>query len=267
MPCSHHDTMSDNLSDETAFGGFAALHPDFGSEITQGMMLADSLTLDGHKWYFIALTFKSLLLRTIRLIFTTRLNVPYDCGLFYTRTSSLLQDVCGPGGLTPAYLSTSDSSIPSPLNVGLENSRRFRALPLYCSLLSYGKQGYSAIIQRNVTFARKLENWLHRHNKYDVLTPLSTTCGGSYKVLNIVLFAPSSSCGKAEFQDPSDGGTKLCEKLKERGIVYTTPTVWKGRSAIRLTVSNWQTGLREEDYEKVIKELDHVINEADKERD
>lgn len=34
----------------TAFGGFGALHPDFGEEITQGMMLADSLTLDGHKW-------------------------------------------------------------------------------------------------------------------------------------------------------------------------------------------------------------------------
>jgi glutamate/tyrosine decarboxylase-like PLP-dependent enzyme len=173
----------------------------------------------------------------------------------------MLQDVCGAGGLTPAYLSTSDTSIPSPLNVGLENSRRFRALPLYCSLLSYGKEGYTEIIQRNVTFARRVEEWLSKHEGYDVLTPLSTTCGGAYKILNIVLFAPSAACGRAEYHDPSTGGMKLCDKLKERGVLYTTPTVWKGRSAVRLAVSNWQTGLREEEYERVVQELDHVITQ------
>lgn len=173
----------------------------------------------------------------------------------------MLQDVCGPGGVTPAYLTTSDASIPSPLNVGLENSRRFRALPLYCSLLSYGKKGYSENVLRNISFARRIEAWLHQNTKYDVLTPLSTTSGGggSYKILNIVLFAPSSSCGIAEYQDPSNGGMKLCDVLKKRSVLYTTPTVWKGRSAIRLAVSNWQTGLREEDYQRVVEELEHVM--------
>lgn len=41
MPCSWYCI---------AFGGFAALHPDFSEEVREGMMLADSLTLDGHKW-------------------------------------------------------------------------------------------------------------------------------------------------------------------------------------------------------------------------
>ena len=33
-------------------------------------------------------------------------------------------------------------SVPSPLYTGIENSRRFRALPLIASLMSLGRQGY-----------------------------------------------------------------------------------------------------------------------------
>ena len=33
--------------------------------------------------------------------------------------------------------------VPSPLYLGIENSRRFRALPLFASLLSLGKEGYA----------------------------------------------------------------------------------------------------------------------------
>jgi len=35
---------------DAAFGGFGVLHPDFENELKEGMSLADSLTLDGHKW-------------------------------------------------------------------------------------------------------------------------------------------------------------------------------------------------------------------------
>lgn len=35
---------------DAAFGGFGVLHPDFTEELKVGLSLADSLTLDGHKW-------------------------------------------------------------------------------------------------------------------------------------------------------------------------------------------------------------------------
>lgn len=35
---------------DAAFGGFGVLHPDFEVELREGLGLADSLTLDGHKW-------------------------------------------------------------------------------------------------------------------------------------------------------------------------------------------------------------------------
>lgn len=91
-----------------------------------------ALTLAGHKW----------------------LNIPYDCGLFFTSTSQNLKAFLGPPeDLRPAYLSSGPDKglekypsehedIPSPLYVGIENSRRFRALPLFASLMTYGWKGY-----------------------------------------------------------------------------------------------------------------------------
>lgn len=67
--------------------------------------------------------------------------MPYDCGLFFTRSVKALTDVLGPGEDAPAYLSSA-SDTPSPLYVNIENSRRFRALPLLASLASLGREGY-----------------------------------------------------------------------------------------------------------------------------
>jgi glutamate/tyrosine decarboxylase-like PLP-dependent enzyme len=86
------------------------------------------------------------------------LNVPYDCGLFYTRSPQALPSIFAPAE-TPAYLSAPKNTgnnlrpeipdgqvnhelVPSPLYVNIENSRRFRALPLLASLMSLGKDGY-----------------------------------------------------------------------------------------------------------------------------
>lgn len=87
-------------------------------------------------------------------------QVPYDCGLFYTRSQDHLSQIFSPPAASaPAYLSASANGpmhpdggevdghvqhelVPSPLYVNIENSRRFRALPLFASLLSLGRDGY-----------------------------------------------------------------------------------------------------------------------------
>jgi hypothetical protein len=84
--------------------------------------------------------------------------------MFYTRNASDLTRSFGPSPRlgTPAYLQVHaeearsedvsedvlklrkwHAAIPSPLNCGIENSRRFRALPLYAGLLEQGKTGYT----------------------------------------------------------------------------------------------------------------------------
>src|SRR5699024_10829017 len=93
---------------------------------------------------------------------------PSDCGMFYTRSASILQSVfINPNA---AYLSSgSASSIPSPLNIGLENSRRFRALPVYAALLSEGYPGFERLVSNTVQLSRRVAVYLRDSPHYELL--------------------------------------------------------------------------------------------------
>ncbi|KAI5477494.1 hypothetical protein MNV49_006340 [Pseudohyphozyma bogoriensis] len=237
---------------DAAFGAFGALHPEF-EHLSGDLELADSITADAHKW----------------------LNVPYDCAAFFSRDPTVLRAVTGPGRATIAYLSSNSCTsasafpsidpyrtLPSPLFVNVENSRRFRALPVYATLLSLGKEGYAEIFERNIAFARKVEEWMRAgggQGGYEVLLPVSSTeKPEDFRTLNIVLFAPSATA-PTKFQ--GDGGAvALCKAINKSRECYCTGTAWKGRGAIRLAVSNHATEL-ERDFEIVVKVLEEVMRE------
>ncbi|KAJ3219983.1 hypothetical protein HDU67_007716 [Dinochytrium kinnereticum] len=215
---------------DAAFGAFAGQDTH--------LHLADSITSDAHKW----------------------LNVPYDCGIFFTRSLPLLQSIFSPtfnqtaGG--PAYLfSASDTSIPSPLTIGIENSRRFRALPLYASLLSLGKEGYASLFDRNVGFAKRIAKWMDESGLFLVLN--KGEVDGEVPI-NIVLFAAK----KGRFCDEVKGGMELADAINVTGRMFVSATVWRGRSAVRIAVSNWRTGMgegAEDDFAIVVKTLKEVV--------
>nr|ACZ81469.1 AN11g04720 [Kwoniella heveanensis] len=234
---------------DAAFGGFAGLMPEL-AEYTKDMDKADSLTLDGHKW----------------------LNVPYDCGLFFTRhTSSLTTVFQPPSASAPAYLASSSTSpqsaqatglaeaegtvqaqdVPSPLYVGIENSRRFRALPLLASLLSLGKEGYRDIVTRNILFARKVATFINESPHYELLNPSPRASVGDQKTTsedsggldiipsNIVLFRGSST---SPYPPSSPGSsTELTKAINDTRLLYVSATKWRGEGAVRIAVSNYLT--------------------------
>lgn len=166
--------------------------------------------------------------------------------------------------------------IPNPLFKNLENSRRFRALPIYSSLLNYGLVGISNMINKNIEFCRSIEIFLRSTTLtelgYEVLTPLnssslsnsnsnsnvSSSSSSSFKTLNILLFT-SSSFAPIKFQG-NEGINKLREKINESQEIYVTGTTWRGRKGIRLAVSNWSTEI-ERDGNIVKKVLERVMRE------
>ncbi|ORY22448.1 hypothetical protein BCR39DRAFT_551649 [Naematelia encephala] len=242
---------------DAAFGGFAAVVPEF-RHLTKGIDLADSLTLDGHKW----------------------LNVPYDCGIFFTRTSqSLLKVFAPPAASAPAYLSAGINSssrtdrpsteiihelVPIPLYVNIENSRRFRALPLFASLLSLGQDGYADIVRRNVLFARKIATYISISSDYELLNSSASVSGASSEgkdaivPLNIVLFRGSAT-SKFPPTDPT-ASARLAQTINDTRIMYVSGTKWRGQGSIRLAVSNWRTGGGgEEEFDVVRKVFEQVM--------
>lgn len=219
---------------DAAFGGFAGAVPEL-RHLVEGIDMADSLTLDGHKW----------------------LNVPYDCGLFFTRDARALPSFLGPSAAnTPAYLATAEAAIPSPLTVNIENSRRFRALPLFASLLALGKEGYADIFRRNVAFARRVAAHLAAHPGYELMNLSPEWLTSDRPVpLNIVLFRGAT--GSRYDPEDSSAHTRLTAAINGTRRMYVTGTQWGGSGAVRLAVSNWRTG--DDDWDVVRGVLDEVM--------
>ncbi|OJJ50165.1 hypothetical protein ASPZODRAFT_1120025 [Penicilliopsis zonata CBS 506.65] len=194
----------------------------------EGIELADSIAGDGHKL----------------------LNVPYDCGFFLCRHPEIASNVFQ--NANAAYLTSSSAqdhgpSIPSPLNIGLENSRRFRALPAYASLLSYGKHGYRNMLQRQIRLARLVAGWLFHHPDYVALPEAPSEEELVQQVYMVVLFRAKDQTLNRD----------LAGKINATSKMFVSGTVWDGQPACRIAISNWRVD-EKRDFEIIKSVLEDV---------
>jgi glutamate/tyrosine decarboxylase-like PLP-dependent enzyme len=177
-----------------AFGLFAACDPARAGAL-RGVERADSVASDGHKW----------------------LNVPYDSGFVFTRHAALQERVFV---ASAAYLGVG----PDLLHRTPENSRRFRALPAFLTLLAYGRSGYRALVRASCDHAAALGAWIEASPWFELLAPVR---------LNVVCFAPRAG-GAA-------GRDRVLDLVRRGGRAFLTPTEFGGRPAMRAAFSNWST--------------------------
>ena len=176
-----------------AFGLWAAASPRL-RHLVAGVELADSWATDGHKW----------------------LNVPYDCGLVFTRHA---QSHRAAFTVTAAYLPTDGTR--DPIDWSPEASRRARAFAVYAAIRSLGREGIAAMVERCCAHARTLAAGLEELGA-EILNEV---------VLNQVLF-----------RFPTDDETQhALAAVQASGDTWMGGTTWDGRPAIRISVSSWQT--------------------------
>jgi glutamate/tyrosine decarboxylase-like PLP-dependent enzyme len=173
---------------------------------------------------------------------------PYDCGFFLTRSLSTLNSIFQ--NPNAAYLATSVSNIPSPHNIGLENSQRFRALPVYGVLLAHGRKGLEEMFVRQVRLARGIATFLDIHGEYELLANGQAASGDGFPFENthvIVLFRAKDEVINSE----------LVKRINATRKMYVSGTKWDGKPACRIAVSTWRV-----DVQRDLKLVSEVLMEV-----
>lgn len=191
-----------------AFGLFAALLPSHAQQLA-GLHLADSICGDAHKW----------------------LNVPYDSGFVLTRHSDVQSRVFR----NAATYFFDGGTLPDPFHFSPENSRRLRALPVWASLLAYGRSGMADIVAECCACATGLGAWVTAHPDLELLAPVE---------LNVVAFRLGDTVLAG--RDESAVVATFLSSVAASGEVFLTPGAYAGRRGARAAFSNWRTTVGED---------------------
>ena len=145
------------------------------------------------------------------------LNVPYDSGLAFSRDAQALSAAMA---ITAEYL-PSESPHRNPSDFTPELSRRARGVEVWAAMRSLGRAGLAELFERNCRQAARFANGL-RAGGHTVLNEV---------VLNQVLVA---------FGDATRTRSVIAA-LQNEGTCWCGPTVWQGRTAMRISVCSWAT--------------------------
>ena len=145
------------------------------------------------------------------------LNVPYDCGMIACRHPEALR---GAMGLTAAYMLSSEE-IPAK-DLGPEFSRRARGITVWAALRTLGRTGVADLVDRCCAHARRMAEGL-RALGFDIHNDV---------VLNQIV---------ASFGDAAQTA-RIQALVEQDGTCWFGPTQWRGRPAVRISISSWATG-------------------------
>lgn len=163
------------------------------------------------------------------------LNVPCDCGVVAVahRAAHLAAM-----SATADYLSQTDSA--DGMNYTPEISRRGRQIPVYAALRSLGRDGLGRLVERCCALAGRAAEAMAALDGAEVLNEV---------VLNQVL---------VRFDDDDAVTAAVIDVVQHEGEAWLGGTVWRGRGAARISVSNWMTA--EADVDRLAAALERALH-------
>jgi glutamate/tyrosine decarboxylase-like PLP-dependent enzyme len=162
-------------------------------------------------------------------------NINYDSGIVLVRDTTALREAMT---ISAAYLQPGVRR--EPTHHTPEASRRARAIELWAGLKSLGRAGLADLIERTCAHARRFAAGLQEAG-YEILNEVA---------INQVLVSFGSA----------DKTTEIIRRIQEDGTCWCGGTVWKGRKAMRISVSSWAT--TGEDVEKSLAAMLRIAREV-----
>ncbi|MCE9666946.1 aminotransferase class V-fold PLP-dependent enzyme [Myxococcus stipitatus] len=187
-----------------AYGALAAMaYP----ERFEGLALADSLSMDAHKWLY----------------------QPADCGVLLFRDAKAARRAFSFTGDYARALSADPVEGFAFFDESIELSRRARALKVWLSLRYHGLGAFREAIRKDVENARRLEAAIRESPALELLSPAS---------LSAVCFRYVAGLNEAE-RDAFNA--RLLTRVNKRGRVYISNATLDGRFALRACFVNHRT--------------------------
>jgi aromatic-L-amino-acid/L-tryptophan decarboxylase len=194
-----------------AYGAPAAVLPDAPDDL-HALALADSLAVDPHKWLY----------------------APLEAGCVLVREAQRLNDAFA---YSPTYYRFETGGDEPPVNyyeLGLQNSRGFRALKVWLGLKQAGREGYVRMIGDDCRLAASLHRHVAAHPELE-----AATLGLSIATFRYV---PRDLRGAGAAESYLNAlNEALLARLKKGGQVFVTNAVLDGRFLLRACIVNFRT--------------------------
>jgi aromatic-L-amino-acid/L-tryptophan decarboxylase len=204
-----------------AYGAPAAMIEDRRSMFS-GLELADSISLDPHKWLY----------------------TPVDCGclLFHDGATARKAFVTEADYIKVHELSESESF--AFWDYGIELSRRFRALKVWLTLKYYGAARLIQAIEDDIALAHYMADRVQAEPELELLAPvqLSICC---------FRYVPARLRAQIEAADNVDGehrnfqlnrlNERVMHRVQRGGRAYLSNAMLRGQFALRACIINFRT--------------------------
>jgi aromatic-L-amino-acid decarboxylase len=195
------------LHADAAYGGGMLLSHEWPMR-NRGLELADSITIDPHKWFYAPLDAGAVLVKEER-----RLTASF--------------------GMKPAYLTDEFDEAKERYQYyvhGFEQSRRFRSLKVWMSFKRYGTRQIGEWIDNNVRQAKHLYALAEKQPEFEPASdpPMSAIC---------IRFKGAELTA----EESKDLHAEVARRVEESGRFWISTTELKGKSWFRINPVNFRT--------------------------
>jgi len=205
---------------DAAYGGGMLLSHEWPMR-DRGLELADSITIDPHKWFF----------------------APLDAGAVLVRDQDRLT---ASFGIKPSYLTDQLDQSNERYQYyvhGFEQSRRFRSLKVWMSFKRYGVHQIGEWIDNNVRQAKHLYELAEKHPDFESASspPMSAIC---------IRFRGTD----ADERQLKTLHAEVAQRIEQSGHFWISTTELKGKTWFRINPVNFRT--RKEHMEELFRLLE-----------
>ena len=200
------------LHADGAYGAPAAVLPEAPEDL-RSLRLADSVALDPHKWLY----------------------CPLEAACVVTRDPEALRNAFA---FYPQYymLDAEQDEGTNFYQLGMQNSRGFRALKVWLALRAAGRKGYEESIRQDVVLAQRLHDLAAGHREFEA--------GSVHLSITTFRFVPQDLQGN----DSSDTeeylnrlNQALLAEIQAGGELYVSNAVANNRYLLRACIVNFRT--------------------------